>query len=174
MDHVQEFSVSASSSASSNTPSNAPYASSPISIAKVLASTPDTASRAPHPTRHCSGSSVDLTVQLDTPSSLLVYSRSCPVWGSLPLIPHSCTRSWYVLSSRRTTGRQYSFLGSWAASSFVPKLPKIPEEESDNESLDIGLERQVHFKNNATVYSYDSIRDQSIDVKNKLCHRELK
>ncbi|CAO3655676.1 unnamed protein product, partial [Mucor fragilis] len=47
---------------------------------------------------------------------------------------------------RRTTGRQYSFLGSWAASSFVPKLPKIPEEESDNESLDIGLERQVHFK----------------------------
>lgn len=151
------------SASSSDSPSNIPHvSSSPISITEVLASTYGTASHAPHLARHSSrGKSVDLNSRHDAPSTFLVYSRSNPSWVSLPLTPHFCTRSWYVLTSGRrrrcANPRHYSLLvGSRATSSFVPKLPEIPEEEeSDNdESLDIGVEeRQVHFENNVTVHT---------------------
>ncbi|KAK4515933.1 histone H3.1 [Mucor velutinosus] len=170
-DQVHILPVSASSPSSSNTKSNAPNVSSPISITEVLASSSNTVSHAPYPIRHYRKKSVDLTSQFATSSTLSVYSRLSATWLSLPLNLRTCTRTWYVVCGYRALPKQPSSLGF---SSFVPSLPEIPEEASEDESLDIGSERQVHSEDRVTVYSYDSIKNRSIDKKNNFYQRELK
>ncbi|KAL9551647.1 hypothetical protein MBANPS3_004161 [Mucor bainieri] len=159
-------------SSAANTPSDVvPNVSSPpTSTGEAPASTSTTVPRNTSPISHQRDESVDQSTQAARPSPFSIYSRSVPTWISLRVNAPTSTQSWYIVSNRRAARRKHSMLGSL---SFVSRLPGIPEETSDSESLAIDSERQVRFAGSVTVYPYDIDKDVSKNITNNFYHKGL-